>query len=143
MVRDLIAIPFFFLVLYRLGRCFYEQKKDALIFVGFTTLLYVLCALRGGREAITGIFTNGSEGLTILSCILMPLTFCMILEWMKRGKTKITDIVIAILLVIAGQYCDAKGGFYIALMLLLAVAVKLVRKGYAYVTSSGRFKKRI
>ena len=73
----------------------------------------------------------------------MPLTFCMILEWLKRGKTKITDVVIAILLVIAGQYCDTKGGFYIALMLLLAVLVKLVRKGYAYVTTSGRFKKRI
>lgn len=138
-----LVIPVFFLTLWRLGKSLFAEKKEAVVFVVFATALYLMCAFREGREAATGIFLNSKEGLTILSCVVMPLAFCMILQWLKKVESRIEMCVMSAAVVFAGQFCDDKGGFYILLMLLLGVTVKLVRKGYAYVVASGGFKKRI
>ena len=142
-LAPVFVLPVFFLSLWRLGKSLYTENRQAATFVIFAAALYVMCAFREGREAVTGIFLHSGEGLVILSCVVMPLAFCMMLQWLKKVESRIELCVMAVALVLAGQFCDDKGGFYILLMLLLGVMVKIVRKGYAYVTTSGRFKKRI
>ena len=138
-----LVLPIFFLSLWRLGKSLYSENRQAATFVLFAAALYVMCALREGREAVTGIFLHSGEGLVILSCVVMPLGFCMVLQWLKKVESRIELCIMAVAMVLAGQFCDAKGGFYILLMLLLGIMVKIVRKGYAYVITSGCFKKRI
>ena len=78
----------------------------------------------------------------------MPMVLSQCLSLMKgaaAGKVthKVRRIVEAAVLLLAGQFLNEKGGFYIALMWFLTMAVILVRKGYDYVITSGSFKKRV
>ncbi len=135
--------PVFLLVIWRVGCVFYTDKKKRICFSLFSILTYVMAATMEGREVIFGIFEKNWSGLTILSCIVMPLAFSCIVAGIN-GKTKLWLAFLEVAVLVAvGQLCDAKGGFYIGLMLVLFVATVVVRKGYAYVASSGSFKKRV
>ena len=77
----------------------------------------------------------------------MPVVFGSCVEWMKSTEICkwgwIEIAYKAAVFVLAGQLMNAKGGFYIGLMLVTTLTVMIVRKGYDYVVTSGRFKKRV
>ena len=136
------------LATWRLGMALYEEKKRRVVFVLFVAAIYLMNVFFGGQSEVNQIFAEQPNGLTWLSCVVMPMVLAHCLEWMKAvqaGKVshKLRRICEAVILLIAGQLLDKKGGFYIALMWLLTVAVILVRKGYDYVITTGSFKKRV
>lgn len=136
------------LATWRLGMALYEEKKRRVVFVLFVAAIYLMNVFFGGQSEVNQIFAEQPNGLTWLSCVVMPMVLAHCLEWMKAvqaGKVshKMRRICEAVILLFAGQLLDKKGGFYIALMWLLTVAVILVRKGYDYVITTGSFKKRV
>lgn len=136
------------LATWRLGMALYEEKKRRVVFVLFVAAIYLMNVFLGGQSEVNQIFAEQPNGLTWLSCVVMPMVLAHCLEWMKAvqaGKVshKLRRICEAVILLFAGQLLDKKGGFYIALMWLLTVAVILVRKGYDYVITTGSFKKRV
>lgn len=143
-----VLILLILLAAWRLGMALYEEKKKRVVFVLFVAVIYLLNAFLGGQSEVNSIFTDQPSGLTWLSCVVMPMVLAHCLEWMKAasaGKVlrKLRRICEMVVLLVAGQMLDEKGGFYIALMLFLTIAVILVRKGYDYVITSGSFKKRV
>lgn len=144
----------FFLILlillttWRLGMALYAEKKKRVVFVLFVAAIYLMNVFFGGQSEVNQIFAEQPHELTWLSCVVMPMVLAHCLEWMKAvqvGKVshKLRRICEAVILLVAGQCLNEKGGFYIALMWLLTVAVILVRKGYNYVITTGCFKKRV
>ena len=136
------------LATWRLGMALYEEKKKRVVFVLFVVAIYLMNAFLGGQSEVNQIFAEQSHELTWLSCVVMPMVLAQCLEWMKAVQLgnvshKLRRICEAVILLVAGQCLNEKGGFYIALMWLLTVAVILVRKGYDYVITSGSFKKRV
>ena len=136
------------LTTWRLGMALYEEKKRRVVFVLFVAAIYLMNAFFGGQSEVNQIFAEQPHELTWLSCVVMPMVLAHCLEWMKAvqvGKVshKLRRICEAVILLVAGQCLNEKGGFYIALMWLLTVAVILVRKGYDYVITTGCFKKRV
>ena len=143
-----VLILLILLAAWRLGMALYEEKKKRIVFVLFVAGIYLMNSFLGGQSEVNQIFADQPHGLTWLSCVVMPLVLAHCLEWMRAasaGKVshKLRRICEAVVLLVAGQLLNDKGGFYIALMWLLAIAVILVRKGYDYVVTSGCFKKRV
>ena len=143
-----VLILLILLAAWRLGMALYEEKKKRVVFVLFVAVIYLLNTFLGGQSEVNDIFAGEPHGLTWLSCVVMPLVLAHCLEWMKAASAgkishKPRRICEAVILLVAGQMLDEKGGFYIVLMLLLTIAVILVRKGYDYVITSGSFKKRV
>lgn len=143
-----VLVLLILLAMWNLGMALYEDKKKIAVFVAFTTVIYLMNAVLGGQSEVNGIFADQIDGLTWLSHVVMPMVLAQCLSLMKgvsAGKVmhKVRRMMEAVVLLAAGQFLNEKGGFYIALMWLLTVAVILVRKGYDYVITSGRFKKRI
>lgn len=143
-----VLVLLILLAMWNLGMALYEDKKKIAVFVAFTAAIYLMNAFLGGQSKVNGIFADEIDGLTWLSHVVMPMVLAQCLEWMKGASVgkishKLRKICVAVGLLVAGQFLNEKGGFYIALMWLLTVAVILVRKGYDYVITSGRFKKRV
>ncbi|MBR5564875.1 MAG: hypothetical protein IKW08_01790 [Roseburia sp.] len=136
------------LATWRLGMALYEEKKKRVVFLLFVVVIYLMNTFLGGQSEVNQIFAKQPYELTWLSCVVMPMVLTHCLEWMKAvqvGKVshKLRRVCEILILLVAGQCLNEKGGFYIILMLLLTVAVIVVRKGYAYVITSGSFKKRV
>ena len=143
-----LLILFVLLATWRLGMALYEEKKRRVVFVLFVAAIYLMNVFLGGQSEVNQIFAEQPNGLTWLSCVVMPMVLAHCLEWMKAvqaGKVshKLRRICEAVILLVAGQCLNEKGGFYIALMWFLTVMVILVRKGYDYVITTGCFKKRV
>jgi len=143
-----VLVLLILLAAWRLGVALFGEKKKIAVFVLFTAVIYLMNTFLGGQSEVNRIFAEQPEGLTWLSCVVMPMTLAHCLEWMNAasaGKVphKLRRICEIAILLVAGQWFDEKGGFYIALMLLLTIAVVVVRKGYDYVVTSGSFKKRV
>lgn len=140
---------FFYMVLWKVGTGLFEKEEQIISFVAIVTGIYGMTTYLEGQSVVTGIFLNSWNGLTLLSCVVMPAAFAACLEVMNEaineGKIehRIEKICMAVVLLLAGQLTNARGGFYIALMLIVTLAVIIVRKGYDYVVTSGRFKKRV
>lgn len=141
---------FFYMVLWRVGRQLFKEEKQIMQFETIAIIIYWMTTYLEGQSVVTGIFLNSWNGLTLLSCCIMPMTFSVSVAWIKEateetGKLlhKMEKICMAVILLLAGQLTNDKGGFYIALMLLLTLAVIIARKGYDYGIASGRFKKRV
>jgi len=143
-----VLILLILLAAWRLGMALYEEKKKRVVFVLFVAVIYLMNAFLGGQSEVNSILVDEPHGLTWLNCVVMPLVLAHCLEWMKAASAgkishKLRRICEAVILLVAGQMLNEKGGFYIALMWLLTIAVILVRKGYDYVVTSGSFKKRV
>ena len=143
-----LLILLILLATWRLGMALYQEKKKRVAFVLFVAVIYLMNTFLGGQSEVNRIFADQPHGLTWLSCVVMPLVLAHCLEWMRAvsaGKVshKVRRICEAVILLVAGQLLNEKGGFYIALMWLLTVAVILVRKGYDYGIKTCRFKKRV
>lgn len=143
-----VLVLLILLAIWRLGVALFEEKKKIAVFMLFAAVIYLMNTFLGGQSEVNRIFADQPEGLTWLSCVVMPMTLAYCLEWMNAasaGKVthKLRRICEIAILLVAGQWFNEKGGFYIALMLLVTAAVILVRKGYDYVITSGRFKKRV
>ena len=143
-----VLVLLILLAMWNLGMALYEDKKKIAVFVAFVVAIYLMNAFLGGQSEVNGFWVDEIDGLTWLSHAVMPMVLSQCLSLMKgvsAGKVthKVRRIAEAAVLLVAGQFLNEKGGFYIALMWLLTVAVILVRKGYDYVITSGRFKKRI
>ena len=136
------------LAMWNLGMALYEDKKKIVVFVAFAAAIYLMNAFLGGQSEVNGFFADEIDGLTWLSHVVMPMVLSQCLSLMKgvtAGKVthKVRRTVEAAILLLTGQFLNEKGGFYIALMWFLTMAVILVRKGYDYVITSGSFKKRV
>ena len=143
-----VLVLLILLAMWNLGMALYDDKKKIAVFVAFAATIYLMNAFLGGQSEVNGFWADEMDGLTWLSHVVMPMVLSQCLSLMKgvaAGKVthKVRRIVEAAILLVAGQFLNEKGGFYIALMWLLTAAVILVRKGYDYVITSGRFKKRI
>ena len=141
-------IGFFYLGIWRMGNQLIEDKKYCVPFIWIVTVIYWMTTYLEGQSVVTGIFLNCWNGLTLLSCVIMPIAFGELLNWIEeaaagRIENKIEKIAAAVLLLLAGQLTDEKGGFYIGLMFVVSITVVIVRKGYDYGITSGRFKKRV
>lgn len=126
----------------------YKEKEKRVAFVLFAAAIFLLNAFLGGKSEVNDFFADRPAGLTWLSWVVIPMVFADCLDWMKEavaGKVlhKLQKIIRVILFMAAAQFLDEKGAFYIALMWILSIAVVIVRKGYAYVITSGSFKKRV
>lgn len=142
-VLPAVLLPIFFTGIWRLGKELLKEEKQVIRFELFVTSIYWMSTYVEGRTLVMGVFLNSWNGLTLLSCVVMPLAFSMILQWLKEGTGRAEKMFFAVVLPLAGQLTNDKGGFYIVLMLVSGTAVKAVRRGYAYVAASGGFKKRI
>lgn len=141
-------ISFFYMGIWRVGNQLVKNKKGCISFIWIVTVIYWMTTYLQDQSVVTGIFLNSWNGMTLLSCVIMPIAFGEFFKWIEEtavGKIvyKTEKIVVAILLLLAGQLTDEKGGFYIGLMLIISIAVVIVRKGYDYGITSGRFKKRV
>lgn len=149
-VLPVILLIFFFLTIWRVSGSLVEQEEQRVWFEVVAIILYWMTAFDKERALVTGIFLNCWNGLTILSCIILPLAFSLMVKWMQQAEHGIKNIpakfeksVLTIMLILAAQLINNKGGFYILLMLFLTIAVIIVKGGYTYVIKTGRFKKRI
>lgn len=149
-ILPVILLIVFFLTVWRVSASFFEQKEQRVWFEMITIIIYWMTTYMEGRRLVTGIFLNSWNGLTLLSCIIMPLAFSMLIQWMKQAEAGVKNIpaklekgVWMVVLILAAQLTNNKGGFYILLMLFLSAAVIVVKGGYTYVIKTGCFKKRI
>ena len=129
-----VLILLILLAAWRLGMALYGEKKKRVVFVLFVAVIYLMNAFWGGQSEVNDIFAEQPHGLTWLSCVVMPMVLAHCLEWMtaaSSGKVphKLRRICEGVILLVAAQMLDEKGGFYIALMWLLTIAVIFVRKG--------------
>ena len=143
-----LLILLIILATWRLGMALYEEKNKRVVFVLFAAVIYLMNTFLGGQSEVNQILADQPHGLTWLSCVVMPVVLAHCLEWMKvvsAGKVshKLRRVCEAVILLVAGQLLNEKGGFYILLMWFLTIVVILVRKGYDYVITSGSFKKRV
>ena len=138
---------YFYAGIWSLGKRLFNSEEKVMWFVLFVTGIYWMTTYLEGQSLVTGIFLNSWNGLTLLSCFVMPVAFGNCIEYMRQAdarKINVAETIYkAVVLGLAGQLTDAKGGFYIGLMLFATFAVIVARKGYDYVITSGRFKKRV
>jgi hypothetical protein len=133
----------FFAGMWRLGKCFFEGDAERIGFFLMVTVLYWMMAWMEGRAEATGIFLNSGNGLTVLSCVIFPITLSAGLEWLNEDVGYVRRLIGAAVLILSGQLTCRKGGFYVLLMLFLFLAVDLVRRGYRHARASGFFKKHL
>lgn len=141
-------IFFFYMVLWQLGTQFFKESAHIETFVWIVSVLYWMTVYLEGQSVVTGIFLNSWNGLTLLSCCIMPAALssglCVIrseVKGQKRTSGRLEKIYQMVILVLAGQLTNEKGGFYILLMLGIMLAVIIAGKGYCYGVTTGRFKK--
>jgi hypothetical protein len=142
-VESFILLLLFFAGMWRLGKCFFEGEAERIGFFLVVTVLYWMTAWMDGRAEATGIFLNSRNGLTVLSCLVFPITLAAGLEWLKADGRHVRRLIGAVGLVLSGQLCYRNGGLYVLLMLFLFLAVDLVRRGYRHGRASGFFKKHL
>ena len=149
-VMPVSLLLFFFLSMWQLASVFFENKEGRTGFVLFATVLYWMTTWQAKSALVTGIFLNSWHGLTLLSCVILPVALSYILDWMKQDENgikkmeaKMEKIYTAVVLLLAGQLTYDRGGFYVACMLILAVMAVIAKGGYEHGVASGRFKKRI
>lgn len=140
---------YFYMGIWCTGKHLLENEEKVLLFTFIVSGIYWMMTYVEGKSLVTGIFLNSWNGLTLLSCVVMPVAFGYCVKWMNEihegnsTSVLIEKIFRIVVLLLAGQLTNAKGGFYIGLMLFVTLAVISVRKGYDYVVTSGRFKKRV
>lgn len=141
---------FFFLSMWRIGSVLFEKEEQRIQFELIIVGIYWMTTLMPKSSLVTGVFLNIFHGLTLLSCVVLPLVWCYILECLKEAQNGIRGIqckleknFTAIVLVAAGQLTYERGAFYIVCMFVLGAAVILVKGGYDYGITSGRIKKRL
>ena len=147
-ILPIVLISFFFLVIWRIACTLFEQEEQQIGFEMVVIILYWMTTYMKNRTLVTGIFLNSWNGLTMLSCIILPLAFSVMMKWLQQAEqgikqipAKVEKCVLIAILFFAAQLTNSKGGFYIVLMLFLSVAVMIVKGGYAYGIKTGRFKK--
>lgn len=140
----------FFLVMWRMACGLFKKEEQRVWFEIVTTAIYWMTVCVKDHTLLTGIFVNSWNGLTVLSCIILPLALSMIIKWMQQAENgmncitaRLEKCVLAMALVLAGQLTHSKGGFYVMLMLFLCAAVMIVRGGDTYGIKARSFKKRI
>ena len=143
-----VLLIVFFVSVWRMSSTLFEKEKDRIWFACIVPILYWMTVYMKSRTLITGIFLNSWNGLTLLSCIIVPLMFSMMMKIMQQVENGLKNIsskleicVMVMVATIAAQLTNNKGAFYIMLMLLLFIGVILVKGGYAYGIKTGRFKK--
>ena len=143
-----IQLIMFFLTVWRMSGILLEQEKQRIGFEVVITAIYWMTTYMKKQGLVTGIFLNSWNGLTILSSIILPLAFAMVVKWIQEAEKNIKKIlingdncVLAMGLIGASQLTNNKGAFYVILMLFLGIAVTIVKGGYAYGIKTGRFKK--
>ena len=141
---------FFFLGYWRLGKRLFQNEGQIVGFELFVIAIYWMTTYQQEKSVLTGIFLNSWNGMTLLSCAILPITFGSCAAIMREAEAgikmvehKLEKICMAAVLVLAGQLTYYRGGLYVLLMFFLSAAVIIVRKGYDYVVTSGCFKKRI
>lgn len=147
-IVPLCFLFFFYMVLWCLGTQFFKMPEHIEDFVWIAAAFYWMTIYLEGQSVVTGIFRNSWNGLTLLSCCVMPaaLSICLC---MLRGEAEVRSSALKmpeiiyrmVMLVFAGQLTNEKGGFYILLMLGITLTIIIVRKGYRYGIATGRFKK--
>lgn len=149
-VIPIALLGIFFLTIWRVSGALFKQEEQRIWFEGIVTAFYWMTTYMEGHSLVTGIFLNAWNGLTILSCMILPLAFSLMLQWMQQAENGIKAIplkmekcIMMAVLILAAQLTNDKGGFYIVLMLFLAAAVITLKGGYTYVIKTGCFKKRI
>ena len=149
-VLPISLLLFFFTGMWRLGSVLFEKEEQRILFELLAVIIYWMTTYLSKSSLVTGIFLNSWHGLTLLSCVVLPFTWACILDWMKQAQAglrkveaKLEKLYMTVVLLLAGQLTYDRGGFYVACMLALGVAVVLVKGGYDYGVASGRFKKRI
>lgn len=115
---------FFYMGLWKLGTKFLKDTEQIMTFVGLACIIYWMTTYLEGQSVVTGIFLNSWNGLTILSCFVMPVVISSLLQWLELGERrneaaigKLESFYRVIIFILAGQLTNEKGGFYILLML--------------------------
>lgn len=148
-------LPFFLLLLFfaglwRLGGQLFDKEEHIAVFIGIAAAIYWMTTWIEDQSMVTGIFINCWNGITLLSCVILPIVLAVCLEWLDRPEKEgkllwdgLKKAGMSCVLILAGQLAYAKGGFYVLLMIFLSLAAAVVRKGYEYGVSTGHLKKRI
>ena len=141
-------ICFFYMALWKLGTQFFAKTDHIESFMWIAAGLYLMTTYLEGQSVVTGIFLNSWNGLTLLSCCVMPAILSCCIAWIKgvfekqkNMPDKLEVIYRMVILVLAGQLTNEKGSFYIILMFGIMLAVIIAGKGYRYGVTTGRFKK--
>ena len=147
-IVPVFLIGIFFAGIWRLGSVLLKQNDQISWFMFVVTVIFWMTTYLEGQSVVTGIFLNSWNGLTWLSCFIMPMAFSSSIEVMNQAvqgkiENKWYRIIMAVVLILAAQLTNSKGGFYVLLMWCLTVIVVLVRKGYDYGIAFGCFKKRV
>ncbi len=149
-ILPVFLLLFFAFGFWRIGRQLFSEEKNIVRFELAVIAIYWMTTYLEGQSMVTGIFLNSWNGITLLSCVLLPIIWGNCIEWFKNAQKetmtvwhKIEKICMAFVSLLAAQLTYDKGGFYVILMLALCVVVMIVGKGYEYGITSGRFKKRI
>lgn len=141
---------YFYTGIWHVGKQLLGKTEYVKAFVLITVGIYWMTTYRMDQSVVTGIFLNSWNGLTWLSCFVMPAAFTFCIS--RTEKSDMAELLTmslpeaffqAVILLLAGQLTNEKGGFYIALMFALTLFVIVGRKGYQYVITSCRFEKRI
>lgn len=147
-ILPVIQLVMFFVTVWRMSGILLEQEEQRIWFEVVMIAIYWMTTYMKKQGLVTGIFLNSWNGLTVLSCIILPLAFTMLIKWIQQAEygiksipAKLEKCVLTIMLIFAAQLTNNNGGFYIFLMLFLAIAVVVVKGGYAYGIKTGRFKK--
>ena len=147
-ILPIVQLCIFFMAIWRVAVILLEQEEQRMWFEVITIGIYWMTTYMKEHTLMTGIFLNSWNGLTILSCIIFPLALSMVLQWTKMAEYGMKNIfanlekgAMAVVLLFAAQLTNIKGGFYTALMIFLAIAVIIVKGGYAHGIKNGRFKK--
>ena len=126
---------FFYMGLWRIGIRFLKNTESSMVFVGFACVIYWMTTYLKGQSVVTGIFLNSWNGLTILSCLVMPMVLSSLLQWMEIGQKnsnirfgKLELCYRSVVFLLAGQLTNEKGGFYIFLMLIVTIVVIVIKK---------------
>ena len=134
-VIPVCLIIFFYMGLWKFGTKFFEDTDNTMTFVGMVCVIYWMTTYLKGQSAITGIFLNSWNGLTVLSCFVMPVVLSTLLQWLEFGERdskanigKIEILYRIIIFLLAGQLTNEKGGFYILLMLMAGLCVRFMKQ---------------
>jgi len=142
-------LSYFYVGIWNLGNRLLEDREKVSAFVLIITGIYWMTTYLEGQSLVTGIFLNSWNGLTLLSCLVLPVVFGNLTEWMQEVQKSNRVFGLfeksyrVMIFLLAALLTNAKGAFYVGLMLFVTLAVISVRKGYDYVVTSGRFKKRV
>ena len=128
-------LAYFYMGIWSLGKRLFNDEEKVMQFIFIVTGIYWMTTYLEGQSLVTGIFLNSWNGLTLLSCFVMPVVFGSCVEWMKSTEICkwgwIEIAYKAAVFVLAGQLMNAKGGFYIGLMLICTTVSGVVVRIYS------------